>query len=100
FTFSREGTGWLEVRDDIAFSESKAFETALISYGTYKKTGPDTLEITTGDQTVCVSIAAEGSSVEIADEIIKSTKGSPLRIAVRFSNPVKKGRITMKIWPK
>lgn len=100
FTFSREGTGWLEVRDVVAFSEPKAFETALISYGTYKKTGPDSLEITTGNRTLCVSIAAEGSSIEIAAEIIESTKGSPLRIAVRFSNPVKKGQITMKIWPK
>jgi len=100
FTFSRQGAGWLEVRDDFAFSEPKAFEAALISYGTYKKTGLDLLEITTGGQTVCVSIAAQGSSFEIADEIIESTKGSPLRIAVRFSNPVKKGQITMKIWPK
>jgi hypothetical protein len=100
FVYSRKDRGWLEVTDEVEFSEPNVFETALITYGSCKKIDPKTLEITAGSQTLRVELQTGDTSIEIADEIIESTKGSPLRIAIRFAEPVKKGRITMRISPK
>jgi hypothetical protein len=100
FVYSRQGTGSLEVTDVVEYSEPQTFETALITYGTYEKTGANTLEVTEKGKTAAVEIDSGENSIEIADDLIESTNGSPRRIAVRFEKPVKKGQISMRIWPK
>lgn len=100
FVYSREGKGCLEVTDNFEFSAPAAYETALITYGTYSQTGPNTLEITTEGKTAAVEFTADNMNVNVAEEVIESTNGSPRRIALRFEKDVKKGQIAVRIWPK
>jgi hypothetical protein len=100
FVYSRSGAGCLEVTDSFEFSSPCTFETALITYGTFEKTGPGRLEITVKNKTAVVEFTTDNINVDISDEIIESTNGSPRRIALRFEKDVKKGQITVRFWPK
>jgi hypothetical protein len=100
FVYARPGKGSLTVIDDFEFSTPQSFETALITYGTYERTTDSRLELSDHGRTAIVDIQTGGILIEIADEIIGSTKGSPRRIAIRFQKPLKKGQISTKIWPK
>ncbi|MCE5185605.1 MAG: heparinase II/III-family protein [Planctomycetaceae bacterium] len=100
FVYSRSGGGCLIVTDDVEFSTPQSFETALITYGTYTRTDTRTLELSDNGKTAIVEISSGGNGIEISDQPIEQTKGSPRRIAIAFEKPVKKGQISMKIWPK
>lgn len=101
FVYSRQGAGSLTVTDEVEFASPQAFETALITLGQWKKLAPRSLAITDADEAVRVDIEATGD-VEIAAEEIHEdthTKTPPTRIAIRFTQPVAKATITMKITP-
>jgi len=100
FVYSRQGAGSLEITDAFEFSEPCPFETALMTYGAYRKTGPGTLEITVNGRTAVVEFTTDNGAVNVTDEIIECTKGSPRRIALRFEKDIKKGQLTVRIWPK
>lgn len=100
FVYSRKDAGSLEITDIVEFAEPNTFETALITYGTYKQTGPKTLEIEYNGKNAIAEIKSGENEVKIGDEVIESTKGSPRRIAIQFAKPVKKGQISIRIWSK
>ncbi|MCI0498795.1 MAG: heparinase II/III-family protein [Planctomycetales bacterium] len=100
FVYQRRDAGTLELTDEVAFANPNTFETALITYGTCRTTGPGRLEVTFGGQTVIIQLESGDNDIEIADEVVASSRGDFRRIAVRFVKPVKKGKISMRIWPK
>jgi hypothetical protein len=100
FVYQRRDAGALVVTDEVVFADPNTFETALITCGTCRTTGPNRLEITSNKKTVEVQIESGDNDIEIADEVVASSRGDFRRIAVRFVKPVKNGKISMRFWPK
>jgi hypothetical protein len=102
FTFHRGATPSLEVSDEVKFSKPEDFETALITWGTVKSTGPNTLEITDGDSTVRVTIDAQGHDFTVKTERIDEdvdTKRKPYHVGIRLNSKISGGVITLRIEP-
>ena len=102
FVYSRQGAGRLTVRDEVAFSTAKEFETALITMGRWKKLGPKSLVVRDGDEAVRVDIEAEGGGFEIHAEQIKEdvrAASLPTRLGIKLKKPVTKAAVTMTITP-
>jgi hypothetical protein len=103
FVFQRGATPSLEVRDEVKFAAPETFETALVTWGAVKSTGPDTLEITDGGSTVRVTIDTQGREFkwrqEIIDEDVQS-KRKPVRVGIALDSKISGGVITLRIVPK
>ncbi len=96
FVYSRDGAGSLTVTDEMEASTATTFETALVTLGKWKKTGPNTLRIYQGDEALRAEIDTGGSEFEITAEQIKEdvrTKTLPTRIALRLTKPAKNARV-------
>lgn len=102
FVFQREPAPSLEVRDDVAFSQPEAFETALITWGKIKSINPTTLEITDGRSTVRVAIDTQGRGFQLKQETINEdvdTKRKPVRLGIALDDKISSGTVTLKISP-
>jgi len=100
FIYHRSPIESLEVIDEFALTDSNTYEIALITYGTCKQTGSDRLEITSKNRTLEVRLENTDNNIKISDEVVKSTRGDFRRIAIQFADPVKIGKISMRISPK
>jgi hypothetical protein len=102
FVYSRKGAGSLTVRDEIVLAAPETFETALITFGHWKRRGPGALEIRDGERGVRVRLAVDGGPFDVAaEEIHEDVRAGrpPTRIAVRLARPVKKAAVTATITP-
>ena len=102
FVYSRAGAGSLTVTDEVVFTEPQAFETALVTLGTWKQEKPGVLVVSDSGESVRVEIAVTGGEFEVAAEEIKEdvkTHSLPTRIAIRMKQPVAKATVTMTIRP-
>lgn len=102
FVFQRGATPSLEVRDEVKFSAPEKFETALVTWGDVKSTGPDTLEITDDSATVRVTIDTQGRAFKWRQETIDedvSSKRKPVRIGIALNDKLASGVITLRIAP-
>lgn len=102
FTYERGNSPSLTVTDTVSFAEPAAFEVALITFGQWRRTAPNLLEITAGEQTVRVELSTDGPAFEISateiDEDVRAP-GRPTRIGIRLAQPVSSAHVTMKITP-
>jgi len=102
FVYSREQAGALTVTDAVAFAQPQAFETALVTLGEWERAGDGAILVRYRGKAVRVEIRAEGGRVElVADEIKEDVKAPapPMRIGIRFTEPVKMARVTLRITP-
>jgi len=102
YVFSRAGAGSLAVTDDVAFSQPQSFETALITLGQWKQTGPETLRIEDGAAAINVQIDTGGAAFKIVPTEINEhvhTKKLPVRLAIALEAPVAQATVTVKIAP-
>jgi hypothetical protein len=102
FTYSRVGAGALTIRDDVRLATPGTFGTALITFGSWKQTAPDTLVISQGGESVTVKIQASGAPFEVkAEPIIEDLphKRKPTRLGITLTAPVTAGVITTVITP-
>ena len=102
FVFQRSATPSLEVRDEVKFSMPETFETALVTWGEVKSTGPETLEITDGGSTVRVTIDTQGRAFQWRQETIDEdvqTKHKPVRVGITLNAKISSGVITLRIAP-
>ncbi len=102
FVFHRGAMPWLTVSDEVKFSKPEDFETALITWGTVKSTGPNTLEITDGDSKVRVTIDTQGQVFQVKTERIDEdvdTKRKPYHVGIRLNSKISDGVITLRIEP-
>ena len=100
FVYSREGLGSLEVRDEVRYFAPESFETALLTYGSWEKTGDDTLRIVNGESGLDVRIDTGGVPFTIEARDLKGHAQAgmaPTRIAIRLTQPVEAAtvRLTM-----
>ncbi|MGB9624078.1 MAG: heparinase [Phycisphaerae bacterium] len=102
FVYSREDGGSLTVTDEVAFEKPQAFGTALITFGTWRRLGPDTLRIEDGPAAVEATVALEGAEPAVqAEEIHENLGGTrtPVRIGIEYPNLTRTGRIRVQIRP-
>jgi hypothetical protein len=102
FIYSRKGSGSLTVSDEAAFSKPSTFETALITLGKWKPSGPNAVIVSDAGQELRVEIDSGGAAFEIKAEQIKEdvrTKTLPTRIGITLKQPVTKAKVTLKITP-
>jgi hypothetical protein len=102
YVFSRAGAGSLTVTDDVAFSQPQTFETALITLGQWKQTGPQTLRIEDGAAAINVQIDTGGAAYKIVPAEINEhvhTRKLPVRLAIALESPVAQAMVTVKLTP-
>lgn len=102
FVFHRGKTPSLEVSDDVEFSQPESFETALITWGTVKSAGTNTLQITDGDRSVRVAIDTHGRAFNWHTETINEdvqTHRKPVRIAIDLESKLTNGLVNLRISP-
>jgi hypothetical protein len=102
YIFSRTGAGSLTVTDDVAFSQPEAFETALITLGQWKQTGPQMLRIEDGGAAINVQIDTGGAAFKIVPTEINEhvhTRKLPVRLAIALESPVPQATVAVKIAP-
>ena len=98
FHYSRVGSGIFEVADSVSLSEPGTFETAVITFGTWKQTSQDKLILTYRGKKVEVTVDTGGKPFRVSSEEIREKirwKENPHRIAVTFSEPVLDARIRL-----
>jgi len=101
-TFRRGAAPSLSVTDDVAFESTGKFETALVTWGDWKRDGADAVVISDGDKSLRVEIATDGVPFEIRaetlDEDVRTPK-QPVRLGIVLKEPVASGRVTLHISP-
>jgi len=100
FNFSREGEGSFTVTDQVAFSETGRFETALITFDTWRSIDSNTLEVGEGRSRMLVTIDTGGKPFTLESITIEEdmqVKMQPVRLAIVLTHPVKDARISVKI---
>ena len=102
FVYSRQAAGSLTVTDEAVFRGPQAFETALITLGTWRKNDDGSLTIRDSGEAVRVEIDTAGRPYELRAEQIKEdvrTKSLPTRLAICLKEPAAKVTVTVKITP-
>ena len=102
YVFARQGAGSMTVADEVAFSQPHTFETALITLGQWKQTGPQSLRIEDGAAALNVQIDTGGVAFKIIPTEINEhvhTRKLPTRLAITLEAPVQQAIVTMKITP-
>ena len=101
FVYTRAGAGSLKVTDRVAFSSPKAFGTALVTFGQWKRLGPRALLIYAGGEAVRVDIEATADiaiqSEELKDDV--HAPSQPTRIGIDLAQPAAQATITLTIAP-
>ena len=103
FVFRRGESAALTVRDEAAFSEPKGFETALITWGDWKKLSETELLLSDEGGAVRVKIDTGGEPFKISEERLNEdvpTRTKPLRLGIALNSPVKAATVTLTITPE
>lgn len=100
WVYSREGMGSLDVLDSVAFHSPESFGTALVTVGSWEKTGDDTLRIVNGESGMDVRIDTGGVPFEIDARQVQGQSSAniePVRIAIRLSRPVERAQVRVSM---
>ncbi|HWW01828.1 MAG TPA: heparinase II/III family protein [Candidatus Acidoferrum sp.] len=102
FVFHRADPASLTVRDDVAFSAAESFETALITWGDWKKVSENELLFNDEGGAVRVRIDTGGKPFQISaqtlDENVTSRK-KPARVAIALTSPIEMAVVSLVITP-
>jgi hypothetical protein len=102
FTFRRGSAAALIVGDDVEFSDPQPFETALITWGKWKRLAANELQVTDGGDSVRVKIDTGGFAFKISSETIDEdvfSKRKPVRIGIALERPVAQASVRLTIEP-
>jgi hypothetical protein len=103
FVFRRGASAALTVRDEVAFSEPRSFETTLITWGDWKKLSDKEILVSDKGGSVRVKIDTGGEPFQISEERLKEdvpTRTKPLRLGIALNSPVKAVAVTLTITPE
>jgi hypothetical protein len=102
FVFHRANPTSLTVRDEVAFSAPKSFETTLITWGDWKKVSEHELLLTDDAGAVRVKIETGGRPFQISAETLDenvTTRKKPVRVAIALTSPVENAAVSILITP-
>jgi hypothetical protein len=92
----------LTVRDEVAFSEPKGYETALVTWGNWKRVSEKEFGISDAGGAVRVQIDTGGIPFQVRweklDEDVPTLK-KPMRLGIALDSPVKGATVTLTIRP-
>jgi len=106
YLYERTGTGRFVVTDTFAFDKPAAYETALLTFGTWEKADDRTLIIRDGGEAVRVHLNTPGPAdvlpVIVAEEVNEdlTARRKATRIGIRLPEPIQQGSVTMTIVPE
>lgn len=103
FFFQRGRTPSLTVTDEIAFSKPSTYETALITWGKWKRVSANELLISDGADAVRVQIDSGGAEIDIVSETLDEdvhTPTQPVRIGLKLQAPLTQGQFKVIITPR
>lgn len=102
FDFRRAQPAALTVRDEVAFSEPRSFETALITWGDWKKISETELLFTDEGGAVRVKIDTGGQPFQVKAETLNEDVANhrkPVRVGIALNAPVEKAVVSFIITP-
>ena len=102
FVYDRTGIGSLTVVDEADASSPVTFATALITLGSWRQTGPNTLRVEDGGEAVTVEIDTGGKAFSIKGEIIEGPRRllpSTTRIGIQLDQPETRAQVRLRIVP-
>jgi hypothetical protein len=102
FVYRRGSQASLEVRDEVKYATPQEFESALITWGQYRRLGGNELEISDGGAAVRVVIDTQGRAFKVKQETINEdvmTKRKPVRIGIALEEKVPGAVVTLRITP-
>jgi hypothetical protein len=103
FAFTRGKAATFVVRDVCVFSAPTTFETALITWGEWKRVSPDELQIRDDNGSVRVRIDTGGQPFEVQSEILDEdvpTKKKPLRLGIALKSPLESAQVSFTFRPE
>ena len=103
FVFQRGESAGLTVCDEATFSEPTSFETALITWGDWKRLSETELSLTDDGGAVRVRIDTGGEPFKISTERLNEdvpTRTKPLRLGIALNSLVKAAKVTLTITPE
>jgi hypothetical protein len=102
FIYRRGANASLTVTDEVGFDQPADFESALITWGKWKKISADEIEIADDTCVVLVKIDTGGVPFEIRSEEINEdvhTPKKPWHLGIGLKSPVTSARIVLIITP-
>jgi hypothetical protein len=99
FRFDRGGGGSLRVTDAVAFKSPQAYESALITYGSWRQEPDGSLLIWQSGQAVRVAVDAGGATWRASGEQFGPNAKRPTRIAIALDQPVATATVTLNVTP-
>ncbi len=102
FVFRRGQQPSLEVRDEIKYAAPEHYETALITWGEFRRVSDNELEFVDGKDAVRVVIDTQGRAFSLKQETIDEnvrTKTKPVRLGIALNERISTATITMRISP-
>ncbi len=103
FQYSRRDEGSLTVTDEVEFDRPREFETALVTFGRWKRLDDTSLLVYDTQEAVRVGIKVAGAvpytvSGRIIEEDIRADH-PPLRVGIGLTRPVRQAAIRLQITP-
>ena len=102
FVFSRQGSGSVQVIDEVEFESPQTFETALITFAEWRQAAPNRLVVGEPPEAVQVAIDAGGAAFRVDAQPIKEDLPGgriPTRLGIVLGEPVAKARVQLTITP-
>lgn len=98
FTYHRNGSGSVEVVDEVVYSKPESFETALITYADWSQNEDGSIRISNGDSAIEVTLSTEAGELEFSHCVIEESS-TPTRLAWRFREPIMEARVRINVKP-
>jgi hypothetical protein len=102
FVFHHAKPASLTVRDEVVFSAPKTFETALITWGEWKKVSDNELLLTDDAGAVRLKIDTNGKPFQVTSETLNenvTTRKKPVRVAIALTSPVQRAEVSLTLTP-
>jgi len=104
FVYSRREPGTLTVTDRFAFAQPETFETALLTFGEWRREGSSGLRVSDGGASVRIEVAIPAETqLEVASEEIRedlAARRTATRIGLKLATPLERGEVQLKIVPE
>lgn len=101
FDYARAGKGSVTVTDRVEYASPQTFGTALVTFGEAKEEKPGMWLISQGNESVRVTIDADGAPFTVTNEVLKdeAAAGKVRRLGIDLNAPAARAVITVKIAP-
>jgi hypothetical protein len=102
FVFDRADPS-LTVIDEVQFAEAKPFETALITWGEWKRVSDNEISIRDGKEVVRVRIETDNIPFTIKSETLDEnvhTPKKPVRIGIALKEPLREAKVSLRVIPE